>query len=319
VVEIDGTPSLLVGCTDVTLRKRAEEALRRRETVVRTLLDAAPTPLVVTRLEDGLVQFANSPAATILEVEVEHLVGVQAQPWSFTSPEHQRNLLDGLRETGHVDGLSAQLRTKSGRVFWALVSARLFDLEGDPAMIVGFVELSAQKALEEQLRTLATTDGLTGVFNRRHFLELAEAELARAARAERPTSIAMLDLDHFKSINDRFGHHAGDLVLSELAKVLKQQLRGGDVVGRLGGEEFALLLPETAVGSAQATLERLRCAIEAHAFGLHAPDRRVTISIGLAAQRAGESLTEVLKRADAALYGAKSSGRNRLVVDPGPT
>jgi diguanylate cyclase (GGDEF)-like protein/PAS domain S-box-containing protein len=316
VVQIDGTTALLVGCADVTLRRRSTEALRRRENIVRTLLDAAPTPLVVTRLEDGVLQFANGPAAEMLEVPIDQLFGHQGQPYAFTSSTDQQNLLDGLRRDGRVDGFSAQLRTSSGRAFWALLSARLFDLEGDPAMIVGIAEVSAQKALEEQLRTLATTDGLTGVFNRRHFLELAEHELIRAAREARPTAVAMLDLDSFKAINDRFGHQAGDAVLVDLAKILRQTLRAGDVVGRVGGEEFALLLPETNAAAAEATLERLRGAVERHEFPIDGHGQRVvTVSIGLATARTTDRISEVIRRADEALYGAKAAGRNRVVVD----
>jgi len=315
VVQVDGAPALLVGCTDVTSRRRADEALRRRESVVRTLLDAAPSPLIVTRLEDGVLQFANRPAAEMFGVSADEMVGLTA-PTFYANAEDRRAFLHTLRQDGRVDGYSAQLRTRDGRVFWALLSARLFDLEGDPAMIVGLADVSAQKALEEQLRTLATTDALTGIFNRRHFLELAEAELARASRYGHPVSIAMLDLDHFKAINDSFGHGAGDGVLRGLVTLLRTKLRSVDVLGRIGGEEFALLLPETETAAAAATLERLRKAVEAHPFEgeAFADGRAVTVSIGLASVNKGESLTDVLQRADGALYGAKSAGRNRVVV-----
>ena len=173
-VEFDGAPAVLVGSTDISVRKQAEEALRRSESMLRTLLDAAPMPLVVTRLHDGVLRYCNDRAATMFELTVESLRG----------PAGAR-LLRRSRGPPGVHGGAGTVRAhrrlrrpaedSSGRPFWALMNAKTFDLEGEDVFMVGFAEMSAQKELEERLRTLATTDGLTGVFNRRHFLELAEA------------------------------------------------------------------------------------------------------------------------------------------------
>jgi diguanylate cyclase (GGDEF)-like protein len=171
-------------------------------------------------------------------------------------------------------------------------------------------ELVAERTAE--LERLATTDVLTGALNRRRIFELAAAELARAARYEQPICLAMLDLDHFKSINDRFGHAVGDEALRAVADVVRGQLRTVDLLGRYGGEELMVVLPQTAREAARVALERSRAAVAA--IRLSAASATVNVSGGVVEVQRGESLEAGLRRADAALYEAKRSGRNRLVV-----
>jgi diguanylate cyclase (GGDEF)-like protein/PAS domain S-box-containing protein len=315
VVKYEGRAALLVGLTDVSLRKRAEEALRRSEHTLRALLDAVPNPLVVMRMADTAVRYCNRLGADMFELPIAQLIGRRA-PDFFVDPGDRANVIRELEQKGHVEGFSAQFRASSGRLFWALMNARFLDLDGDRLLMIGFADLSAQKEVEARLRMLATTDGLTGVFNRRHFFELGEGELDRATRYGHLVSIAMLDLDHFKAVNDELGHAVGDSVLREVVAVLREQTRRADVVGRVGGEEFALLLPETAIVAAPSTVERIRRAVEEHSFdpqGVPHP-RKVTVSIGAVERRGLESLSDVLKRADDALYRAKTAGRNRVVI-----
>jgi len=164
-----------------------------------------------------------------------------------------------------------------------------------------------------ELERLATTDALTGALNRRRLFEIAAAELARADRYEQPVCLAMLDLDHFKSINDRYGHAVGDEALRAVTAVVRERLRAVDALGRYGGEELVVVLPQTARDAAQVALERIRAAVaEVRLFT--APDARVYVSGGLVQAKKAESLDEALGRADAALYQAKHDGRNRIVV-----
>jgi diguanylate cyclase (GGDEF)-like protein/PAS domain S-box-containing protein len=314
-VEFDGAPAMLVGATDISMRKQAEQALRRSESTLRTLLDAAPIPLVVTRLGDGVLRYCNERAATMFELTVDAVVGRRA-PDFYVDPADRRAFVEGLEQQGRIEGFATQLKTSSGRPFWALMNAKTFELEGEMVFMVGFAEMSAQKELEERLRTLATTDGLTGVFNRRHFLELAEAELERAARYSRPTSVAVVDIDLFKRINDELGHAAGDAALRGLTSILRRELRSVDVVGRLGGEEFGVLLPETSRRAAEQTVDRLRRTVGERSFAEHGlpAGRRLTVSIGVAERRPGEPLPALLERADAGLYRAKASGRDRVIA-----
>jgi diguanylate cyclase (GGDEF)-like protein len=178
-------------------------------------------------------------------------------------------------------------------------------------------ERSRSEKIAIDLEMLATTDGMTSLLNRRHFDALARAEWARFQRYGRPLSLLLLDIDHFKSINDRFGHDAGDLVLKAVAQTCKLTKRQTDVVARFGGEEFVLLLPETDEAAAEIAAERLRKSIQDHPRILPGENLQVTVSIGVAGATLGMAAFEVLlKRADEALYKAKHSGRNRVVRAP---
>jgi diguanylate cyclase (GGDEF)-like protein len=172
---------------------------------------------------------------------------------------------------------------------------------------------SVEARYHEEVYQLATHDALTELANRRHFLELLEKEIARAERHGRPLALAILDVDHFKPINDAHGHIAGDGVLRRIAELVRQHVRGEDVAARIGGEEFAVLLPEAAPADADRFAERLRAAIAAAFFAPGGEPRQVTVSIGLADLAPGRNeRSSLLRAADAALYEAKERGRNRV-------
>jgi len=171
--------------------------------------------------------------------------------------------------------------------------------------------------LIRELERQASRDSLTGVPNRRHFLESANQELAVAREAGTSLALLMVDIDHFKPINDRFGHLAGDEVICAIAQACQANLRAGDCLGRLGGEEFALVLPGTNLAESLEAAERLRLAVAALAVPLDGETVRPTVSIGVALREpADTSLSALLHRADLAMYEAKTRGRNR-VVGPG--
>ncbi len=177
------------------------------------------------------------------------------------------------------------------------------------------VEIAQRQQLEDDLRRLATIDALTNVPNRRHFMEVAEAESRRSHRYGHPLSLILLDVDHFKLINDTHGHAAGDQVLSRLSDTCATALRQQDVIGRLGGEEFAVLLPETDGPAAAVIAERLRESVERASPGWSNGELAVTISLGVGVWRMGDDTVEsVLHRADQALYDAKRRGRNRVAL-----
>ncbi len=184
-------------------------------------------------------------------------------------------------------------------------------------------EVQAREQLADELHRLAMMDDLTGVYSRRQVLEVGERELARRRRQGlTPLTLLMMDLDHFKRINDRFGHAAGDTVLVAFAEVLHRNLRESDAVGRLGGEEFLAVLPEVDLRGGMTLAERIREEVaalripwEQQGDGSGSVDLDLTVSIGVAALRSThESLDTAIMRADDALYQAKLSGRNRVML-----
>lgn len=167
----------------------------------------------------------------------------------------------------------------------------------------------------EELRRLATTDPLTQVPNRRHLLEIGDHEAKRCRRAGTPMAVAVVDLDHFKTVNDRFGHGVGDRTLIAFVAACHGTLRETDTLGRVGGEEFAILFPDTPAPDAVEAAERLRTAVSTITVPPDAPDahEHLTASLGIAAVGDGEEeLENALGRADRALYRAKDNGRNRV-------
>jgi diguanylate cyclase (GGDEF)-like protein len=168
--------------------------------------------------------------------------------------------------------------------------------------------------LFKQVHHLAITDPLTGIFNRRHFFELASVEFERASRYSQPLSLLMWDIDHFKTVNDTHGHRIGDQVLRMVAERGRQNLREGDLLGRYGGEEFVALLNGADRESARIIGERVRIAIEREPYLVEGGDVSISISVGVADLDDCQSLEVMLDRADQALYQAKRSGRNRVLV-----
>jgi diguanylate cyclase (GGDEF)-like protein len=186
---------------------------------------------------------------------------------------------------------------------------------------VGFLVLQKDRA-EAAATKLAVTDPLTGTFNRRTFLELAEKEIARARRSKEPLSLVLFDLDHFKAVNDKYGHLAGDQVLKRFVEVAKMCLRQEDLLVRYGGEEFCLLLPQTDSADAAALAERIRGATEYSSFAIKdgRSERRINVTVsGGVAQLGGdldEDIGALIARADEAMYAAKEAGRNQIAVFP---
>jgi diguanylate cyclase (GGDEF)-like protein len=170
---------------------------------------------------------------------------------------------------------------------------------------------------QDELLRLASIDSLTGLLNRKAVLERADSEISRSERTGAPLSCLLMDLDGFKEVNDTHGHQTGDTALRRLAQVLGEQVRRHDVVSRYGGEEFLVLLPETSAGAGLVVAEKIRRAVSIEPFPGEGASLSMTISIGLAVKRRGESLDSFISRADTALYRAKAEGRNRVCVANG--
>lgn len=201
-------------------------------------------------------------------------------------------------------------------LYFSLILGRCVVLSVQATYLRGRIDEGRRKLSEslDQMRQLASHDELTKTLNRRSLMARLEQERNRAERGGEGFSVALLDLDHFKDINDTHGHAVGDDVLRAFAKMGYRGLRESDAFGRHGGEEFMLILGGTAPTAAQAALERLRASVASRDWSEFAPGLRVTVSAGVAGYRRGDTVSQLLSRADAALYEAKRAGRDRVVV-----
>lgn len=178
-------------------------------------------------------------------------------------------------------------------------------------------EIKQKKLLEEELRAIAMIDSLTGVYTRRQMLEFGNNELKRFLRTEHSLSLLMLDIDHFKKINDTYGHSVGDGALKHFAEVCKSSLRTTDIIGRIGGEEFVIIMPDTTEEEGYSVAERIRMRIAETPFFIDDTETRIvlTVSIGLYQfTKDDRSFEHALSKADSALYEAKGAGRNNVVI-----
>jgi diguanylate cyclase (GGDEF)-like protein/PAS domain S-box-containing protein len=312
LVTHEGEQCVFLGLSDVTAQKLAEGALRRAESNLRALLGAAPVALLGLSPESKEVLLANERANVLLGNRGDPLRGRSFLEFLW-DPKDIGSFSAKLAEREPVEGLSLKLRSLAGVRRWAMLSAEWLEVDQDPIVLVGITDVTEQKELEHRLVELATHDGLTGLYNRRHFVELAERELSRAARSHCPVSLCMLDADQFKQMNDEFGHAVGDRALRTLARATRGMLRAQDIFGRLGGEEFAVLLPDTRIDGALSVAERIRRSVEmTQVPTAHSAPAWITVSIGVAQHRPGEAFEALMRRADHALYRAKDEGRNRV-------
>lgn len=303
---------------NTSLEQRVAQRTREladSEERLRAVLDNAPMPMVVTRVRDAVIVYGNGPSATIGGHSLEGLVGRPATAFYRDAADRDR-MQQLFRERGSLQSEEVCLLAADGSELWMLLSMVPVMYDGEPSVLSTLVDFTDRKRLEIELKRLATTDALTGAVNRRSFLERAQAELSRSRRYGAPLSLVMMDVDHFKRINDTLGHAQGDDALCRIVQVCAQVVRKEDVLGRLGGEEFALLLPQTSLEEAHHLVERLRERI-AHSRmddgRPGAPAVVLTASFGVTSMRAeDDSVDDLLGRADAALYRAKAAGRNRV-------
>jgi diguanylate cyclase (GGDEF)-like protein len=228
----------------------------------------------------------------------------------------KEHLADVIVMTGHSDNFSYEGAISIGASDFVVKPVRLEELLLRVRRVLRERELTEERnRMMEKLQTLAITDGLTGLYNSRHFYTQLESEVDRSSRYRHPLAMLLIDIDHFKEFNDTYGHLEGDKVLARFSQVLKSCLRTNDSAYRYGGEEFTVLLPETGAEEARTVAQRIRTALEMESFSPE-PSRAVskTISIGVTEYQPGEATTAFINRADAAMYLSKQNGRNRVSV-----
>jgi len=309
-----------------------ERRTRRSEETFRTLFETVHQGVVYQNPQGEIIS-ANPAAERILGLTLAQLQGrtsmdpqwqaIRPDGSPFPGEEHpaMQAIASGKPVYGVVMGINS---SSAAKTTWINITATpIHDKESGALDYVYavFDDISETVRLQHELEVQANRDFLTDVANRRHFFAKANQELARAVRYDTPLSMLMLDIDHFKAVNDTHGHAVGDMVLKQVAQVCTAALREVDVLGRIGGEEFAVLLPQTPGNMAADVAERIRQSVEhaAFAFGAEQAHIPITVSLGVSTldrALAGTAITSdvLLQTADAALYQAKHSGRNRVCV-----
>ena len=294
---------------------KKERHLNASEARFRQMIETSPVAIVLARMPDFFITYINQHAAELFNQTQAGALSMRAFELykvrqNFT--EQVKNIQAGLSQ----QNIEVLMQQKDGQPFWGSLSLSLSETAQSSTLMIGISDITTKKQLETELQHRATIDGLSGLFNRSYFTERANHEIARAKRNQQPLVVIMLDIDHFKRINDSWGHDIGDKAIQSLAELCRSTLRDIDLIGRIGGEEFAILLPETTLEQAFPVAERLRQRIEAQRISL--PDNQVlnfTASLGLSILVPDDQkIDRILKRADQALYQAKNGGRNQTVI-----
>ncbi len=293
-----------------TTRESAEDADR-----FRIIFDAAGDGILVADLETGTFADVNRAGCALFGYKRDELIGRPVGALSTgIAPYTQTEVMHRLERTrsGRPQIFEWHCKTKDGHLFWSEISLHRASFGGRRAAVAVVRDITERKRQQEELVQHAHLDMLTGLPNRWEFDRALQRDIARCERNSGPLCVAMADIDHFKIVNDTFGHQNGDAVLKQLAQLLRKGLRRSDFIARWGGEEFTILLPHTPLEAAEAVCNRLRETIAKHS----PPEigRPVTLSFGVTAYAAPDSPDEIVRRADRALYLSKQSGRNRVTA-----
>jgi diguanylate cyclase (GGDEF)-like protein/PAS domain S-box-containing protein len=313
IVEYNGESVNISGILDIQERKNFEIMVAESEARFRTIVETVPFPIIITRAVDDAIMYVNTIAMEIFGFINEETIGKNAVS-IYVNPEERLFIGQEIRRYGCVNNREVMIKNSKEKVYYALISGAMISISGEQVILFGIQDITAMKIMEQELRKLATTDFLTNIANHRRWLEVAEQEFYRFKRYGHVSSVLVLDLDHFKLINDQFGHQTGDEVLRDFSVQCQSCLSEVDCMGRIGGEEFAILLPETGRDKAELVARKIQTTI------LYAQSEKdgqlvsYTVSIGITQFTAEDSsFSQVLSRADGAMYTAKQEGRNRFV------
>ncbi len=298
---------------EIAERKRAEEQIRKLSRAI----EQSPTTVIITDTQ-ACIEYVNPAFGTLTGYQTEEAIGKNPRilKSGLTPPETYVKLWDHLTN-GKVWRGEFINKKKQGDIYWArAVVSPIRNVYGKTTHSVSVTEdISERKRFEEELQKLATIDSLTGTYNRHHFFTLAEKAFQQAQRYEQDLSALMIDLDHFKLINDKNGHAMGDVVLQTAARYFSKYVREADVLGRYGGEEFALIMPQTQLAEAREAACRLVQFIRETPIKTKKGPLQLTVSVGVASlQKDTKTIDQLVDEADQALYVAKQSGRDQVAI-----
>jgi diguanylate cyclase (GGDEF)-like protein/PAS domain S-box-containing protein len=299
--------------TQIRERERAEQAKAAELARFQFIFDAASDGINVMDSETGMFTDVNAASCTMFGYSRDELIGRTIEFLSTgISPYTQSEAIASLAKgkSGEPQTIEWHCKAKNGHLFWAEISFRNVALGNRSVGLAILRDITARKRRHDEVVRQANIDALTELPNRRAFDDVFQQEVARIGRYDRPLCVAIGDIDHFKTINDTFGHQIGDFVLRKLAEFMRKSLRTTDYVARWGGEEFTILLPETQLDVAERLLNRLRTDIANYVI----PEigQSVTLSFGVTACTKSDDADALLQRADRALYTSKQTGRNQV-------
>ncbi|MEP7262545.1 MAG: EAL domain-containing protein, partial [Usitatibacter sp.] len=308
---------LLVGGILISRRFLAQnaslqETLAENENQLRQLVESAPLPLLIVRARDQQLLYVNERALEQFDLKVDTALDRNLAEF-HVDPESRNKLSAAVSRDGTVRDFEVNFKDANGREGWVLLSAQPVRYMGVVCLLVALADIDKRKRQQDDMRRKAMHDTLTGLPNRAMFMESLERAVHKARRRSSRCSVLFLDLDHFKEVNDTMGHHAGDILLQEIARRLDNAVRQSDLVARLAGDEFVVLIeehggPEEVMIVAQKVSTALQQPVP-----IDQREARVSGSIGIASfPEDGTDVSELVKNADAAMYQAKERGRNNF-------
>lgn len=301
---------------DITERKLSEMALKRSEKRMRSILDAAPYPIIIVEISEGYpVLYANQNAFDLFGIKNTLSDQEIKTRGLWVNDEDRAKFIEGVVHAGSMVDEETVMKGSEGRTFWSSLTGNCMNFAGIDSVFMSIMDITDRKLIQQELERLATTDPLTGVYNRRNFFELAQKELRRSVRYSHSYAMLMLDLDYFKKVNDQYGHGFGDTVIRRFSDIVMNCLREEDLFGRVGGEEFSAVLISAENDGAYLVAERIRRRWQEELFEYDGVQVSFTVSIGVAEMLSdAETVEEIMERADAGLYKAKRAGRNCVIV-----
>lgn len=316
--EVVGTIAIGQDVTDI---RKAENMIRRQDRQLATLMDNLPG-LAYRCLYDEhwTMKFVSSGCADLTGYTPDELIDNRVTSYADLvrddQPDRLVNAVESAIGNAELFSLEYPIERKDGQKIWVWERGRAVVDEDDLVLEGIIIDITDRKLLEDELSEMATRDALTGLLDRREATRLLDEEILRARRYQRPLALLWIDLDHFKQVNDKMGHAAGDAVLRGLSLLVSTKVRQVDLVSRFGGEEFVVVLPEMDATQAEQSAERLRQLVASTPLQLD-DDRSVslTMSVGLAIfPDHGKNAPKLIAAADKAMYQAKAAGRNRVVM-----